>query len=170
MQYYPVSSTGVKDVPICQYLDSRLPLLAAVWGFDDRETLNRILLGHYIIMYEPFYYKGHLSDFPLTLAYGRKIDALRRKYQAYLWDAEFRDTLGAKVTANGAVRYSVFATATGKRAVVVVNEDFSKALEAKVQLADAGKLMMATPERPEAQSTTGTLQVPARSAVVVMEQ
>ena len=83
-------------------------MLAGVSGFDDRETLNLILLQHYFIQYEPYYYKGHLTDFPLTLAYGKKIDALRRKYKAYLWDAEFRDTLGAKVSANGSSRYSVF--------------------------------------------------------------
>ena len=38
-----------------------------------------ILLYRYVIQYEPYYYKGHLSDFPLTLAYGKKIDALRQK-------------------------------------------------------------------------------------------
>ena len=81
MQYFPVAETGVKPVPICQYIDPRCRMLSGVSGFDDREMLNQILLYHYVIQYEPYYYKGRLADFPLTLAYGQKIDALRRKYR-----------------------------------------------------------------------------------------
>jgi hypothetical protein len=77
--------------------------------------LNLILLNRYIISYEPFYFKGHISEFPLTLAYGKKIDALRQKYKAWIWDAEFKDILGATVTSNGSHGHSVFVTATGKR-------------------------------------------------------
>lgn len=171
MQYYPVSEVGVTAVPICQYLDSRHCLiLAGVSGFDDREQLNRILMRHCVIQYEPFLYKGYLSDFPLTLVYGKKIDALRRKYKAFLWDGEFRDTLGAEVSADGSFGYSVFDADDGKRAVVVVNQEFSKAITAKVNLPHPGKLVMATPEHPNAVSTTGTLEIPARSVAVVMEQ
>jgi Domain of unknown function (DUF6259) len=171
MQYYPVSEVGVTPVPICQYLDSRHCLiLAGVSGFDDREQLNRILMRHCVIQYEPFLYKGYLSDFPLTLVYGKKIDALRRKYKAYLWDGEFRDTVGADVSADGSFGYSVFVTDAGKRAVVVINQEFDKAITAKVNLPQPGKLVVATPEHPDAGPTTGTLQIPARSAAVVMEQ
>jgi len=171
MQYFPVSEVGVSAVPICQYIDSRHCLiLAGVSGFDDREQLNRILMRHCVIQYEPFLYKGYISDFPLTLAYGKKIDALRSKYKAYLWDGEFRDTLGADVSADGAFGYSVFVTDTGKRAVVVINQEPDKAITAKVRLPHAGKLVVATPEEPEGAPTTGTWQIPARSAAVVMER
>jgi hypothetical protein len=170
MQYFPVSETGVSATPICQYLDPHFLLLAGVSGFDDREQLNMILLHRYVIQYEPFYYKGHLRDFPLTLAYGKKIDALRRKYKAYLWDGAFRDTLGADVTADGAFRYSVFIAAGGKRAVVIINPDPDKAITAKVNLPNAGNLIVATPEQTDGKPTTSTLQIPARSATVVIEQ
>ncbi|MGC1782610.1 MAG: DUF6259 domain-containing protein [Acidobacteriaceae bacterium] len=170
MQYFPVSETGVGATPICQYLDPNCLLLAGVSGFDDREKLNMILLHRYVIQYEPFYYKGNLRDFPLTLAYGKKIDALRRKYKAYLWDGEFRDTLGADVTANGPFRYSVFVVTGGRRAVIVINPAADKAITAKVNLPNAGELIIATPEQPDGESTTGTLQIPARSAAVVIEQ
>lgn len=170
MQYFPVSETGVTAAPICQYIDPQCLMLAAVSGFDDREMLNQILLYRYVIQYEPYYYKGHLSDFPLTLAYGQKIDALRRKYKAWLWDGQYRDTAGASVSANGAHRYSVFVTSAGKRAVVVINQELRKEITAKVDLPKAGQLIVATPEQPEAEPTTGTLQIPARSAAVVMEQ
>jgi hypothetical protein len=122
-----------------------------------------------VIQYEPFLYKGHLHDFPLTMAYGQKIDDLRRKYKAYLWDGAFRDTLGAEVNADGAYRYSVFLTAGGKRAVVIINQALDKAITAKAHLPNAGKLVVATPDAPDAEPTDGTLQIPARSAAVVME-
>lgn len=171
MQYYPVSEAGVAGTPICQYLDTQHSLMiAGVSGFDDREQLNRILLNRYVIQYEPFLYKGHLHDFPLTMAYGQKIDNLRRKYKAYLWDGTFRDTLGADVSSDGAHLYSVFVAEGGKRAVVVVNPDTEKQITAKVNLPNAGTLMTATPEQPEARSTTGMLQIPARSVAVLIEQ
>lgn len=170
MQYYPVSETGLTGVPFNQYLDTTNSIvLAGVSGFDDRETLNLILMDRYVIQYEPYFYKGHITDFPMTLAYGKKIDDLRRKYKEYLWDAQFRDTLGATVTADGAFRYSVFDSPAGKRAVVMVNTD-SKAISATVTLPHAGNLVIATPDDPNAQPTTGGIQIPARCAAVVMEQ
>jgi hypothetical protein len=172
MQYFPCSYFRINATSraVCRYIDSQAPLMVAVTGYDDREMLNLILMQRYIISYEPYNFKGHLEDYPLTLEYGKKIDALRRKYKSYLWDAEFRDTLGATVTANGDSKYSVFATPAGKRAVVVINMEFSKAINAKVHLPNPGTLMAASPESPDAQPTTGDLQIPARSAVVVMEQ
>ena len=174
LQHYPLSYFRIGDnhTAVCRYIDSRAPLMVAVTGFDDREMLNRILMHRYIISYEPYFFKGHLGDFPLTLDYGKRIDALRRRYRAWLWDAEYRDTLGARVTADGTVRFSVFRTAEGKRAVVVVNPDVSKAIKAKVDIPDlsgSGSVAV-TPERPEAVPTDGTLQIPPRSAAAVLEQ
>jgi hypothetical protein len=156
--------------PVCRYIDSKLPLMCAVTGWDDREMLNLILMDRYIISYEPFNFKGYLEDYPLTLAYGKKIDALRRRYKQYLWDADFRDTLGADVTADGAVRHTVFVTSSGKRAVVVVNQELEKSIRAVVSMPDPGQLTVATPEQPDPMPTDGTLEIPARSAAVVMEQ
>jgi hypothetical protein len=174
VQSYPFSYFRIDDAhtPVCRYIDSRAPLMVAVTGFDDREMLNRILMYRYIISYEPYYFKGHLGDFPLTLAYGKKIDALRRQYKAWLWDAEYRDTLGATVSPDGAARYSVFRAADGRRAVVVVNPDSTKALTAKVDIPGLSRagLVTVTPEQPEARPTDGTLQIPPRSAAVVLEQ
>jgi hypothetical protein len=172
MQYFPVSEAGISATPICQYLNdtAHSVMLAGVSGFDDREQLNNILLNRCVIQYEPFLYKGHLHDFPLTVAYGQKIDDLRRKYKAYLWDGAFRDTLGASVSADGPHRYSVFTAVDGKRAVIVINPGSEAAITAKVDMPNAGSLVMATPEQLEAKPTSGTLRIPARSAAVVMEQ
>ncbi|MBV9157545.1 MAG: hypothetical protein JO097_14875 [Acidobacteriaceae bacterium] len=154
---------------MARYIDPQAPLMVAVTGFDDREMLNLILLDRYIISYEPYNFKGHLSDFPLTLAYGKKIDALRRRYKAWIWDADFQDTLGANVHADGAHRYSVFVANNGKRAVVVVNEDAIKEISATVDLPHSGRLQLATPEQPDAQPAPETIRLPARSAAVVFE-
>lgn len=170
MQYFPVSEAGVSATPICQYLDTQSSLMiAGVSGFDDREQLNTILLKRCVIQYEPFLYKGYLHDFPLTMAYGKKIDDLRRRYKAYLWDGAFRDNLGAEVSANGAHQYSVFLAKSGKRAVVVINPGSDAAITAKVTLPNPGSLIEATPEEPEGKPSNGTLQIPARSAVVLIE-
>jgi hypothetical protein len=172
MQNYPVSYFRITNGsrPVCRYIDSQAPLMVAATGIDDREMLNLILLNRYIISYEPFNFKGHVTDFPLTLEYGKKIDALRRRYRALLWDAEFRDTLGATVTSDGRHRHSVFVASSGKRTVVVVNQEYSKAITAKMNLPNPGSLMVATPEQPESRPASDTVTIPARSAIVIMEQ
>ncbi len=38
------------------------------------------------------------------------------------------------------------------------------------QFSFAGEVVVATPESPDAQPTSGTVKIPARSAAVVMEQ
>ena len=74
------------------------------------------------------------------------------------------------MTADGSHRYSVFVTTGGKRAVVVVNQEFDRAITAQVELPHPAVLLAVSPEQPEALPTTGTLQIPARSAAVLMEQ
>jgi hypothetical protein len=172
LQYYPVSYFRIGDGsrPVCRYIDSLAPLMVAVTGIDDREKLNLILLYRYIISYEPFNFKGHVTDFPLSLSYGKKIDALRRKYKEWLWDAEFRDTLGATVTSDGPHRYSVFLAKSGKRAVVAVNQSLDREIVLTVLLDDPRRLRVATPELLDSVPTDGTVRIPPRSAAVVLEE
>jgi Domain of unknown function (DUF6259) len=165
--YYRIG-TGTKYA--LRYIDPQAPLMATVRGFDARDEINQVLLYRFIISYEPYNFKGHVTDFPLTLAYGKKVDALRRKYKEWIWDAEFCDTLGASVTANGAYRYTVYQTVKGKRAVIVANLESSREITVSVDIPNAGALVMATPEQPDAQLAAGELKIPARSAIVVMEQ
>jgi hypothetical protein len=153
-----------------RYLDSQAPLMAAVRGWDARDEVNVALLYRYILEYEPYNFKGQLTAFPLTLEYGKKVDALRRRYKAWIWDAEFRDNLGATVTADGAVRHTVYRKADGKRAVMIANLEQAKPISAKLDLPSPGTLVSATPEEPDAKAFSGALNIPARSVVVVMEQ
>jgi hypothetical protein len=123
--------------------------------------------------YEPFNFKDNLQDFPLTMAYGMKMDALRRTYQDYLWDAEFRDDQDSKVEVNHAVypSFSTFRRADGKRAVVVVNTSATP-ITAEVTL-DHGagaNLAWVSAEDPELHSSNGTVNVPGQSAVVLMQR
>jgi hypothetical protein len=170
--YYPVSqiSVGPGEAPLARYLDPHAPLLVSVTGLDARETLNLILLYRCIISYKPSNFGGYLNEFPLTLTYGKKIDALRRRYKQYLWDAEFQDNVGAKLDADGAYRYAVYRTSTRKRAVVVVNWEQRKTIVVTLNLPGAQKIVFASPENPIARPVSPTLRIPARSAIVVMEQ
>jgi len=61
-------------------------------------------------------------------------------------------------------------TAAGKRAVVVVNQELDKPIRALVSMPNPGQLIVATPEHPDPMPTDGTLEIPARSAAVVMEE
>ena len=194
-QFYPLSYFRANEftTPVSRYIDPQAPLMVAVIGFDNREMLNLCLLDRYIISYEPYNFKGRLSDFPLTLEYGKKIDELRRKYKEYLWDADYKSTKGATVTGTGSYhypfflkdnqpgqgsgwnavdgtyKYSVYVASSGKRAVVILNQGPEKAITVKVCLPDAGKLFLATPENQNAVPTDGSIEIRARSAVVVME-
>jgi hypothetical protein len=159
-------------VPAERYANPYQPMMIAVTGFDDREMINRALLYRYLISYEPFNFKGDADDFPSTTAYGRQVDALRRRYADYLWYAEFQDRLGATVeTAGGDHDFSVFRQPnTGRRTVVLVNDEQDATMEATVRLPDVpGELFAVSPERAEPQPLGGTVVVPPRSAIVILE-
>ena len=66
-------------------------------------------------------------------------------------------------------KYSVFTTSTGKRAIVLVNP-VRKAVNCKVNMHNQGKLVVASPEQQDATETDGNVEVPPRSALVIMEQ
>ena len=159
------------NIPAERYASPFRPMMIAINGFDDRESINRALLDRYIMSYESFFFKGDLKDFPLTLDYGKKVDDLRKRYRDYLWDAEFRDTVGATVTRDGKPYgdYSVFRASSGKHAVVLVNDELHPVL-LTAKIAGARNLVEVSPESAEAKPSTGAVTVGARSAVVLMEK
>jgi len=163
-----------KALPLLRYIDPFYPMMVAATGYDDREKLNACLMYRYVISYEPLNFKGKLDDFPLTMAYGRLIDDLRRRYQEQLWDAIFEDTLGATVTVDGKPHkeFSVFRKADGseQRSVVVVNHSPTNRITATVSIEDyKGPLSIATPELPERVVAAGQIVIPPRSAAVVFQ-
>ena len=149
-------------------------MMIAVTGFNDREMINRALMDRYILSYEPFNFKGDIRDFPLSVAYGEKMDALRKRYRDYVWDAEFRDTLGAEVEVGGKhyTEYSVFERKDGRHAIVVTNDGSDRAIQATVTVASAANhsFQCASPEHPDAVPCGTAVTIPPRSSVVLMER
>lgn len=184
-RYYNLSyhRAGAGHIALARYLDPSYPMMSWVRGFDDRESINLCLLYRYIISYEPMHFKGRLERFPLTLEYGTRVDRLRARYRAHLWDGVFRDTVGVDVECNGRrlrtaygpdddTVYSVFASSDGTRAVVLVNHCETSAVDAHVRGADGYELrspVVVTPEEPEPRLLAPPYHIPARSAVVLIE-
>ena len=161
-------------VPMLRYIDPHYPMLVGLWGTDDREKVNQCLMYRYLISYEPRNFKGYLDEMPRTVEYGGRVDALRRRYRQYLWDATFQDTLGASVTVVGGSphsSYSVFRDPeSGRRAVVVANHDSQRTVEARVTLDDdAGPRAVVTPEEPEPRRLDEpVVSIPPRSVAVLL--
>ncbi|WP_328400418.1 DUF6259 domain-containing protein [Nocardia sp. NBC_00403] len=126
---YTVSYHRSEDrhhLPLHRYTQPHAQFMTAVTGFNDRNMIAQCLLYRYIVSYEPFNFKGRLPDFPSTVAYGGRMDALRRETRAWTWDGRFTDTVGASVThANGRAHhpYTVFEAEDGSHAVAVANYD-----------------------------------------------
>ena len=130
-------SENKHHIPLSRYMLPQAQFMTAVTGFNDRNMINQCLLYRYIVSYEPYNFKGRLHDYPLTLEYGKKMDALRTELREYLWDGEFRDKVGARVTAGDQPHhpYTVFVNrATGKSGVVVANYDEKRTVTVCVEL------------------------------------
>ncbi len=112
--------------PVLRYIDPTVPIACAVIDHNDLNHVNMCLADRYAMSYEVRNFKGHLGEFPRVMAYGRKVDNLRRRYADFLWNGEFLDVLGATVKGDN-IRYTVFRNLkNGKKAVVVYNVDTKK--------------------------------------------
>lgn len=126
----------------------------------------------YLVSYEPYHFKGCLDDFPLTVAYGREMDALRTGLRDYFWDGEFLGTVGARVTRDGQPHhpYAVFRNrVNGRLGVAVANYEEEEPITVQVGLDDGGPLghyrLVDDPTwRP---AKAGVVLPPASAAVVV---
>jgi hypothetical protein len=170
--YTRISGGGTGHIPVLRYIDSHQPIVIAATGTNDRNMLNRALLHRYNISYEPRNFKGRLTEIPSTIEYGKKIDDLRRRYRTLLWDAEYRDTLGAHVSHLGKAHspYSVFVErASGRHAVVVANESLTETVSLTVDLPGKKKLSVVRPEDHDAVSFESDLTLAPQCAAVLME-
>lgn len=168
VSYYRSGWKGFQ--PMSRYLLPHSQLMTAICGFNDRNMVNQCLMCRQIMSYEPYNFKGSLDDFPLTLAYGKKMDALRTELRDYFWDGEFRHTVGAKVTAGGKphATYSVFLHAkTGKPGLVIVNEEKTP-ITVKAKLDNGGKLARWRLVDNAKWKPAKSIVIPPRSAVVVV--
>jgi hypothetical protein len=180
-QFYPVSYVRTEDGrwgdpihrPALRYLDNRIRLATCLTGFDDREMVNQCLTFGYIINYEPFNFKGRMADIPDTAAYGRQALKLRRRLWPFLWQGRFTHTRGAEVLPEAPeveFIYSVY-THAGKRAVVIANQSRDETLRARAALPEGGaRFALYTPEREDIAESDGTISLPPRHLVVLVEQ
>jgi hypothetical protein len=165
---------GANHLPVHRYIAPDSEMMVAVLGYNNRTVINQALLYRYILSYEPRGFKGRLSEYPLTLEYGKRVDALRRRYSDYLWDAEFRDTQGAAITVvegPPAVRHAVFVSrANRKRAIVLVNTGYEDSVTVEARLSPpASTISVATPEKPERAPCGGRVTLEPVSAAVLIE-
>jgi hypothetical protein len=171
LSYHRSESKG--HIPLSRYLLPEGLFMTAVTGFNDRNMINQCLLYKYIISYEPYNFKGHLDDYPLTTAYGKKMDALRTELREYLWDGEFRHEVGASVTLDGTPHhpYAVFVNRqTGRKAVAVANYDEQKMVTVQVGLDDGQVLKRyRLVDSPEWQPAAAGISLPPCSAAVLTE-
>lgn len=159
-------------VPYMRYLLPYQGLMIAVTGFNDRNIINECLMYRYIVSYEPYNFKGKLEDYPLTLEYGKKMDALRTELREYFWDGEFRDTVGVIATSeSGAAhkRYTVFLNKkNGLYGVVACNYSGTDSVKVKLT-ADNGQSFehYRLVGEDEERGVSEYIEIPPYSAVVV---
>lgn len=166
-------SEGKRHIPLSRYMLPDGLFMTAVTGFNDRSMINQCLLYRYIISYEPYNFKGRLEDYPLTLTYGKQMDALRTELRDYFWDGEFRHEVGASVTADGAPHhpYAVFINRTnGKSGIVIANYDETQPTHVRLHL-DSGEELNRYRLVDDAtwRSAADGIHIPPQSAVVVIE-
>ena len=159
-----------RHVPLSRYLWPQAQYMTAVTGFDDRNMINQCLMYRYIVSYEPYFFKGRLDDYPATMAYGETMDALRTKYRKWFWDGEFRDVCGARASFAGGgdyPTYSVFRASDGSLGAVVVNYE-DEAVSVTLEAENGQKFGRYCPVGGGEAEFGGSVDIPARSAVVVM--
>ena len=168
-----IRSEYADHVPLLRYLSPHASIMTAVPGFDDRNLVNQSLLYRYVMSYEPLFFKGRLEDIPDTVAYGRRMDALRTELRDWFWDGEFRDTLGGTVTVDGSPHapYAVFLSQSTRRpGVVIANYDPDRTITVTVRLDDGTSLARYRLVDDESWRPVvdGRVTAPPRSAAVVL--
>jgi len=126
MNYYDISygrTWGRGHIPFNRMTRPDANIMTAVVGFNDRSMINQCLLNRYIISFEPFNFKGLLSNYPSTVDYGTMMDKLRNDLRDYFWDGKFQNKIGGKVTANGYDHpdYTIYAGPEGKLGMIICN-------------------------------------------------
>ncbi|MBI4926774.1 MAG: hypothetical protein HY835_03335 [Anaerolineae bacterium] len=164
-------SENKKHVPLMRYLQPHGLLMTAVTGFNDRNMINQCLMYRYIISYEPYNFKGRLADFPATLAYGQKMDALRTELRDFFWEGEFLDTVGVEVRHGAEIHhpYAVYRNAkTGAIGLVICNYDEKNQITVNVRVPDGALSLYRLVDEPRWISVENEINIPPQSAVVVV--
>lgn len=173
MEAYELSYFRSEDkeyLPLSRYLWPQAQYMTAVTGFNDRNMLNQCLMYRFIISYEPYNFKGRLEDYPETVAYGQKVDEIRREYRKWFWDGKFQGTKGVTVSpVDGGIfeTYGVFAAEDNSVGVVICNyEDTTRCVNVN---AESGRLRKYRLVEDEAwKPIEGGVVLPPRSAAIIL--
>jgi hypothetical protein len=167
-----IRSENKKHLAVARYALPQSLIMTAITGFNDRSMVNQCLLYRYVMSYEPYNFKGHLEDYPETLAYGKQMDALRTELREYFWDCECHDMVGAQVTRYGKPfrPYSVFISRkSGKAALAIANYNDDEFVRLEARL-DDGQLLTRyrLVDDPAWKPVDQGIVIPPRSAAVVL--
>jgi len=168
MTYFRISSNFI---PMHRYVAPKEKMQVVVGGHNDRRFINIALKNNFILSYEPKNFKGKLSEIPRTMDYGNKMDNLRRRYKAFLWDGVFMDTQGATVQKDNSIYsdYSVFVNQeSGKMAIVMINNDLKESVT--LTMANEKMFFYVSPENQNEKKFTGDITIAPLSSVVLIEQ
>lgn len=175
MEAYHLSyhrSEKKEHIPLSRYMLPQGLFMTAVTGFNDRNMINQCLMYRYVVSYEPYNFKGLLSDFPQTMTYGQQMDALRSELRETFWDGEFRDKVGAQVTCDGKPHhpYAVFLHAqTAVPGLVICNYEDARAITVQAVLETGMALSQyRLVDDPTWKPVSDGIEIPPQSAVVVI--
>lgn len=153
-----------------RYLNPGLAIVAPVDVRTARPDINTCVKNQYVICYGPLFRSNSLASYPNVVKYVAEVERFRTQWREYLWDSEMVDRDEVKVT--GCTSYAVYRSkATGKRAVVLVNEATDRAISASVTFAGTGAatVSIASPENPAVKTVAGEFDIPMLSLVVAIE-
>ena len=169
LMYYRTESKT--HIPLNRYLWPHQQYMTAVTGFNDRNMLNQCLMHRFVISYEPYNFKGCLTEYPDTMAYGQKVDALRTEYRKWFWDGEYCNATHAKAADLSGKPYdtfSIFKADDNSLGAVVCNyEDAEQTVElTKEDGTHFEKYRLV--DDTEWKTVRGGVVIPARSAAIVL--
>ncbi|MEG2061934.1 MAG: hypothetical protein RRY33_08790, partial [Alistipes sp.] len=154
-----------------RYLNPQLPIVACIDVRTARSDINECIKNQYLLCYGPLFKTSTLASYPNVVKYVNCVEQFRKEYGDYLWNSEMTDCANAHVT--GTNSYAVYQSKnTGKKAVVLVNDDSNNAISVSLSLkgVETDKLMAVSPELHQVPFAGGCLDLPALSVVVVIEK
>ncbi len=145
--------------PLTRYINPKLRMLTTVSGFDDRNQINQGLVYGYLYCYEPRHFKGRLTDFPATTAYGRRADTLRGELSDYLWNGTYLGDAPLTTTMATPHATATWTTPNGQALHLLANYDLTASAEVHSDLALTEFRLLDGPWQP----ATDSIAIPPRS-------
>ncbi|WP_144829245.1 DUF6259 domain-containing protein [Microbacterium sp. BH-3-3-3] len=169
--HYDVSyfrSASPTHRPLGRMLRPDARIVTALTGFDDRSMIAQCLLYGYAISLEPFNFKGRPGDMPATVDLARRAEHLRDRHRDELWNGRFVTDHDIRATRDDGGEHdllSVWEGPDGRRLVVVASYDDAPLT---LHLRGIGDADTDDIDGRTARLSGGRVEVPARSAVVVI--